>query len=182
MLVEAGLDEAARAPEVADDLVRRLDRSRGRAASRSRRRSGPPRRRASARPGRAPSTARSPRCRSPARCGRCPCPRRATTSSHGITRCSTSPPGPSSSNGPLVAQADELRAAHDARAKRLVGIAGDGDPLAVLAPAVLGVGLDRRGDVRRQRPRRRRPDHERLARPVEQREADEERRVGAVLT
>ena len=40
-------------------------------------------------------------------------------------------------------------------------------------------GLHRRGDVRRQRPRRRRPDDERLARPVEQREAHEERRVAS---
>ena len=64
---------------------------------------------------------------------------------------------------------------------RLVRVARDRDPLAVLAQAVLGVGLDRGRDVRRQRPRRRRPDDERLALPVEQRQADEERRVGALL-
>ena len=65
--------------------------------------------------------------------------------------------------------------------ERLVRIARDGDPLAVRAPAVLAVGLHGGRDVRRQRPRRRRPDDERLALPVDEREADEERRVGAVL-
>src|SRR5205814_110176 len=55
-------------------------------------------------------------------------------------------------------------------------------PLAV-AQAVLGVWPHRRRDVRGQRPRRRRPDHERLV-AVAQREADIERRVlelGVVL-
>ena len=78
--------------------------------------------------------------------------------------------------GAAVAPADELLAA-PALDERVVGEDVDGDPVAVLAAAVVGVGLDRRGDVRRQRPRRRRPDDERLALALEQREAHEERRV-----
>ena len=58
-----------------------------------------------------------------------------------------------------VAPADELLAALPLD-ERLVGVARDGDPLAVVPAPVLRVGLDRRCDVRRQRPRRRRPDHE----------------------
>ena len=58
-----------------------------------------------------------------------------------------------------VAPADELLSALSL-AERLVGVTRDGNPLAVLPAPVLGVGLDRRCDVRRQRPRRRRPDHE----------------------
>ena len=53
-------------------------------------------------------------------------------------------------------------------------------PLAVAQP-VLGVGLDRRGDVGRQRPRRRRPDHERLVLALLQREAHVERRMLELL-
>ena len=82
--------------------------------------------------------------------------------------------------GPVVAEPDELGARHDPR-ERLVGEARDHHPLAVLAEPVLRLGVHGRGDVRRQRPRRRRPDHEGLARSVEEREADGERRVGAVL-
>ena len=41
--------------------------------------------------------------------------------------------------------------------------------------------MNRRGDVRRQRPGRRRPDDDVLAVAVEERKADEERRVGAIL-
>src|SRR5829696_9552041 len=44
----------------------------------------------------------------------------------------------------------------------IVGIAIDGDPVAARAPAVLGGRRDGRGDVRRQRPGRRRPDDQRL--------------------
>ena len=60
-------------------------------------------------------------------------------------------------------------------------VARDRDPLAALASSVLGVGLDGRRHVRRQRPGRRRPDHERLAGLVEQREADEQRGIGPLL-
>ena len=90
------------------------------------------------------------------------------------------PAGTEIVEGARVAPADELLAALPLR-KRLVRVERDGDPLAALAPAVLRVRLDRSGDVRRQRPRRRRPDHERLARPVEQREPDEQRGIGAIL-
>ena len=79
-----------------------------------------------------------------------------------------------------VAKPDELLAA-DAAHEALVGVPGDRDPFAVLAQPVLGVGLDRRGDVRRQRPGRRRPDDDGLAVAVEEREADVERRVAPVL-
>ncbi len=78
-----------------------------------------------------------------------------------------------------VRPADELRALARVR-ELLVGIARRRDPLAVRAPAVLRVGIHGGGDVRRQRPRRRRPDHEELAGPLEEREADVERRVGAI--
>ena len=81
---------------------------------------------------------------------------------------------------PAVAEADELRS-RGGLDERLVGVARGRNPLAVLAPPVLGVGLDRRRDVRGQRPRRRRPDDERLALPVEEREPDVERRVAAIL-
>ena len=81
---------------------------------------------------------------------------------------------------PAVAQPDELRARDDPR-ERLVRVPRGRDPLAVLAAPVLGVGLHGRRDVRRQRPGRRRPDHERLARLVEQWEPHEQRRVGPVL-
>ncbi len=79
----------------------------------------------------------------------------------------------------VVGEADEL-AAGQGSVDGAVVVAGARDPLAAVAQDVLGVGVDRRGDVRRQRPRRRRPHDQRLARPVAQREADEERRVGAV--
>ena len=88
--------------------------------------------------------------------------------------------GPELVERPRVAPADELLAARPLD-ESLVGIPGDSDPLPVVTPAVLGVRLDGRGHVRRQRPGRRRPDHERLVGPVEQRQADEEGRVGAIL-
>ena len=80
----------------------------------------------------------------------------------------------------LVPPTDELVATQTLD-ERVVRVQLDGDPLAVLAAAVLLVGMHGDRDVGGERPRRRRPDDERLARPVEQREADEERRVGAVL-
>ena len=49
--------------------------------------------------------------------------------------------GPSSSNGPSVAPADELARRCSVSANVSSRIARDGDPLAVRAPAVLGVGL-----------------------------------------
>ena len=70
--------------------------------------------------------------------------------------------------GAGVAPADERRARQPLH-ELLVRVKRDRDPLAVLAPAVFGVGLHGGGDVRRQRPRRRRPDDERLAVAVEQR-------------
>ncbi len=63
---------------------------------------------------------------------------------------------------PLVGPADHLRAAYALR-ELVVRIARHRDPFAVRAQPVLRVRVDGGGDVRRQRPRRRRPDHERLA-------------------
>ncbi len=79
-----------------------------------------------------------------------------------------------------VPPADELLAPLPLE-EGLLRMARDGEPLAALATPVLGIRLHGGGDVGRQRPRRRRPDHERLVRPVEEGEADEERRVGPVL-
>ena len=79
-----------------------------------------------------------------------------------------------------VAPADELRPGL-ALLERLVRVARDGDPLAVRPAAVLAFGLHGGRDVRRERPRRRRPDDDELALPVDEREAHEERRVGAGL-
>ena len=81
---------------------------------------------------------------------------------------------------PPVAKPDELLS-EGTTLESLVGVPGDRDPLAVLAQPVLRVGLDRRGDVRRQRPGRRRPDDEGLPRPLEEREADVERGIAPVL-
>src|SRR4029079_10591963 len=81
---------------------------------------------------------------------------------------------------PAIAQPDELLAREDSR-ERLLRIPRDGDPLAVLATPVFSIGLAGRRDVRRQRPGRRRPDHERLARLFEQWKPHEQRRVGPVL-
>ncbi len=81
---------------------------------------------------------------------------------------------------PAVAEPDELGARDDLR-ERLVRVPRDGYPLAVLSSSVLGIGLDCRRDVRRQRPGRGRPDHDRLAGLVEQREAHEQRRVRPIL-
>src|SRR4051794_19387571 len=82
--------------------------------------------------------------------------------------------------GPSVAQPDEVGAPPPLD-EGVVGETRHRHPLAVLAPAVLGLRVDGGGDVRRQRPRRRRPDDDRLAGAVEQGEAHAERRVGAIL-
>ncbi len=97
-----------------------------------------------------------------------------------MTRCSTSPPGPSSSNGPrYVSPTSSSPRAR--RTKRSSGYRATATHSPLSTQPVLGVGLDRGGDVRRQRPGRRRPDHDGLAVPVEQREAHVERRVAPVL-
>src|SRR5207342_2146194 len=57
----------------------------------------------------------------------------------------------------------------------------DGDPLARVAPAVVGIGLDRGCDVRGQCPRRGRPGDERLPGALPEREAHEEGWVAALL-
>ena len=77
---------------------------------------------------------------------------------------------------PCIYKANQARTGH-ALDERVVREHVDRDPVAVLAPAVLRVRLHGGCDVRRQRPRRRRPDDERLALTLAEREADEERRV-----
>src|SRR6185312_16951594 len=81
---------------------------------------------------------------------------------------------------PAVPAADEL-AAREALDERVLGEELDRDPFAVCATAVFLVGVHGGRDVGRQRPRRRRPDDDRLPLEVEEGEANEERRVGAVL-
>jgi hypothetical protein len=81
---------------------------------------------------------------------------------------------------PRVLEPDEILAAGDMVVLTLL-LGQRPEPV---AQPVLRVRLDRGRNVRRQRPRRRRPDHERLAVPILEREADEERRVlelGVVL-
>ena len=78
-----------------------------------------------------------------------------------------------------VRPADELRP-RPPFLECLVRVAADRDPLPVRAAAVLRLRVDRGRDVGRERPRRRRPDDEVLAGAIEQREADVERRVGAI--
>ena len=81
---------------------------------------------------------------------------------------------------PAVAPSDQV-ATGEPLGERVRREQLDGDPLAVLPPPVLLVRMDRRRDVRGQRPRSRRPDHDVLSVSVEQREANEEGRVGAIL-
>ena len=109
-----------------------------------------------------------------------PVPSSSETSSQGMTRCCDLAAGAELVERAAVREPDELLA-EDAADEALVGVPGDRDPFAALTQAVLGVGLDRSGDVRRQRPGRRRPDHDGLAVPVEQREAHVQRRVASVL-
>ena len=68
----------------------------------------------------------------------------------------------------LVAPPDELRSAQPLD-EALVGVQRHGEPVAALGAAVLRLGVHRRGDVRGERPGSRRPDHDRLAVPVEER-------------
>ncbi len=79
-----------------------------------------------------------------------------------------------------VAQPHELGAG-GAADEHVVGKPRGEHPLAVLAETVLALRIHGRGDVRRQRPRRRRPDDDRLALAVEEREADEQGRVALLL-
>ncbi len=81
---------------------------------------------------------------------------------------------------PLVLEPDEIGAAH-ALHEMVLGITRDGDPLAVVALAVLGLRVHSGGNIGRQRPGCRRPDDERLALAPLEREAHEERRVRSLL-
>jgi hypothetical protein len=76
----------------------------------------------------------------------------------------------------FVRKADELFAAHRLRELALAGEVPH-QPAAVGAQHVLGVWLYGRSHVRRQRPRRRRPDDQRLAFALLEGEADVERWV-----
>ncbi len=64
--------------------------------------------------------------------------------------------------GALVAEPDELGSLHAAH-ERVVRVPGREHPLAVLAQAVLALGMDGGRDIGGQRPGRGRPDDERLA-------------------
>ena len=137
--------------------------------------------------------ARSPRCRSPGRCGRCRCPRPRRPRPR-RRRGARSPP-PRTLPGPPAARrtgrvppARQLRPGsllHDLErtAERL--LEGPlGQPELVLALADLDVpqvSAHGGGHVGGQRPGGRRPDQQRLAWPVHEREADGEPRVLAVL-
>src|SRR5205085_9959952 len=77
----------------------------------------------------------------------------------------------------LVLESDELLALDDT----LVLAAFLRHPPLAVVEAVVGVGLDGGRDVRRQRPRRRRPDDERFALAGLQRKAHEEGRVLELL-
>ena len=79
-----------------------------------------------------------------------------------------------------VAQPHELGSLHGPR-EALVRKQCHANPFTVFEQPVLRLGIDGRGDVRGQRPRRRRPDHDPFAVTVEQREADVQRRVDPVL-
>src|SRR5207302_9154856 len=77
---------------------------------------------------------------------------------------------------PAVLEPDELLAAHGANRGHVPRQLARA-PLSLRAEHVLGVRLDRGRDVRGERPRRRRPDDERLFLPALQGEAHVERRV-----
>ncbi len=88
-------------------------------------------------------------------------------------------PGAEVVEGTGVAPAHEL-AAQERLHDLLVAGPLDTDPVAVGQPPVPGGRLDGHRHVGRERPRRGGPDHDGLAGPVEQREADRQRRVLAV--
>ena len=79
--------------------------------------------------------------------------------------------------GADVLEADEVLAARDV----VVLPVGRGELPVPVAKPVLSVGLDRGGDVRGKRPGRRRPDHERFALAILEREAHVERRMFELL-
>ena len=103
-------------------------------------------------------------------------PSSSETSSHGITRWTTPSCAGMWSNGPSYSSPTSSAAERRANERR-VRLARDRPPLAVLGQAVVGGRVHGGSDVRRQRPRRRRPDDERLAVPALEREAHVERRV-----
>ena len=76
----------------------------------------------------------------------------------------------------LVLQTDELATERRAHERR-IGLPRDRPPLAVLGQAVVSGRIDGRCHVRGQRPRRRRPDDERLALAPLEREPDVQRRM-----
>ncbi len=80
----------------------------------------------------------------------------------------------------VVLEADELLAERALHCGGLRG-ASSRDPLAVLLQDVLRIRLDSGGDIGGERPRRRRPDDQRLTGPVAKREAYEHRRIRLVL-
>ena len=82
--------------------------------------------------------------------------------------------------GAHVLETHEL-AAHGRADERRVRLPRDGPPLAVLREPVVRIRVHGRGDVRRKRPRRRRPDDERLAVPPLQGQAHVERRMLELL-
>ena len=138
VLVRASRDEQAAVLEVADDLLGRL---RGREAVQPAVLGIEAARLVDRREhvaGRAPSRARSPRRRSPARCGRCRCPCRARRRPTGSPDARAAPPGPSASNGPVVARSPTSSAPGTPLGERLLGIARDRDPVAVLEQSVVG--------------------------------------------
>ena len=82
--------------------------------------------------------------------------------------------------GAAIGASHQLLAQHSLDEVR-VRPALDGVPLALSSAPVLGIRPHCCSDVRRKRPRRRRPDDERLALGVREREADVERRVIELL-
>ena len=103
-----------------------------------------------------------------------PVPSSRATSSQGITRWTTPRCAASSSKGPSYWSPTSSA---PSALRRILVRGARSRPLPALAQPVVGVGLDRRGDVRRQRPGRRRPDQQRLALAPFERKAHVERRM-----